>query len=91
MNAGTGGNYAFLSDTALDRMLVEARSTPDSLAKVALLREIDARVHDMAPWLFCWFPLDMWAMRPEVSGWRYPAVFSGQRWTRATITEAVSP
>ena len=90
-NAGTGGNYAFLSDSALDRMLVAARSTPDSVAKVALLREIDARVHDMAPWLFCWFPLDMWAMRPEVSGWRYPAVFSGQRWTRAMITEAASP
>lgn len=87
-NAGTGGNYAFLADSALDRMLLTARTTPDSLAKVALLREIDARIHDLAPWLFCWFPLDMWAMRPEVTGWRYPAVFSGQRWTTATIGTA---
>jgi peptide/nickel transport system substrate-binding protein/oligopeptide transport system substrate-binding protein len=84
-NAGTGGNYAFLSDSTLDRMLVRARSTPDSVEKVTLLRAIDQRVFDLAPWIFCWFPLDMWAMRPEVHGWRYPAVFSGQRWTAVTI------
>ncbi len=90
-NAGTGGNYAFLADSALDRMLVTARTTPDSLAKVGLLRAIDARVHDLAPWLFCWFPVDIWAMRPEVHGWRYPAVFTGQRWTRATIDTAAAP
>ena len=87
-NAGTGGNYAFLSDSTLDELLVEARTTPDSAAKVALLRNIDQRVFDLAPWIFCWFPLDMWAMRPEVSGWRYPAVFTGQRWTTVTIDTA---
>ncbi len=90
-NAGTGGNYAFLADSALDRMLVTARTTPDSLEKVRLLKAIDARVFDLAPWLFCWFPIDIWAMRPEVHGWRYPAVFTGQRWTRVTIDTTVTP
>lgn len=83
-NAGTGGNYAFVADTTLDALLARARSTPDSLEKVALLTTIDSLVFDMAPWLFCWFPVDLWAMRPEVSGWVFPAVFTGQRWTGVT-------
>jgi peptide/nickel transport system substrate-binding protein/oligopeptide transport system substrate-binding protein len=85
-NAGTGGNYAFLKDPSLDSLLVRARTTPDSLEKVKLLRVIDRRVFDAAPWIFCWFPVDVWAMRPEVRGWRYPAVFTGQNWTAVTIT-----
>ena len=44
--------------------------------------EIDARVFELAPWIFFWFPVDLWAMRPDVEGWRIPAVFNGQRWTR---------
>jgi peptide/nickel transport system substrate-binding protein/oligopeptide transport system substrate-binding protein len=85
-NAGTGGNYAFLKDAGLDSMLVRARTTTDSTEKVQLLRRIDSRVFDLAPWIFCWFPTDLWAMRPEVHGWRYPLVFTGQRWTTVTIT-----
>jgi len=83
--AGTGGNYAFVQDTTLDRMLERARATPDSLAKLSLLAEIDRVVFERAPWIFMWFPTDLWAMRPEVHGWRYPAVFTGQRWTTVEI------
>lgn len=86
-NAGTGGNYAFVKRPALDSLLVRARATPDSAEKARLLRDIDAQVFDLAPWLFCWFPTDVWAMRPEVRGWRYPAVFTGQRWTTVTYAK----
>lgn len=86
-NAGTGGNYAFVKRPALDSLLVRARATPDSLEKATLLRDIDAKVFELAPWVFCWFPADVWAMRPEVHGWRYPAVFTGQRWTTVTYTK----
>lgn len=85
-NAGTGGNYAFLRDPALDQMLDRARSTTDSSVKAALLQEIDQAVFEAAPWIFCWFPIDLWAVQPEVSGWRVPAVFTGQRWNEVTIT-----
>ncbi|HEY3934161.1 MAG TPA: ABC transporter substrate-binding protein [Gemmatimonadales bacterium] len=85
-NAGTGGNYAFLHDPALDTLLVEARTTTDTAAKATLLRTIDARVFNLAPWIFCWFPDDLWAMRPEVHGWKYPLVITGQRWTTVTIS-----
>ena len=82
-NKGPGGNYAFLSDTALDAMIVRARATTDTVEKARLSREIDARVFDLAPWIFLWFPTDLWAMQPNVVGWRIPAVFTGQRWMEA--------
>ena len=85
-NAGTGGNYAFLKEPSLDTLLVRARTTSDSGEKVQLMRRIDARVFDLAPWIFCWFPTDFWAMRPEVHGWSYPLIFTGQRWTKVSIS-----
>ena len=68
-----------MRDSTLDRMLSEARSTPDSARKVDLLRSIDRAVFELAPWLFMWFPADLWSMRPEVDGWKFPVVFTGQR------------
>jgi peptide/nickel transport system substrate-binding protein len=84
-NKGSGGNYAFLSDPPLDSMIVRARSTADTTEKARLSREIDARIFELAPWIFLWFPTDVWAVQPRVRGWRIPAVFTGQRWTEARI------
>jgi len=81
-NRGPGGNYAFLDDSAVDAMIVRARSTPDSAEKARLSREVDGRVFALAPWIFLWFPIDVWAEQPGVKGWRIPAVFTGQRWTQ---------
>jgi ABC-type transport system substrate-binding protein len=85
-NKGPGGNYAFLSDGALDSMILRARATTDETEKARLSRDIDARVFEMAPWIFLWFPVDIWASRPDVKGWRVPLVFTGQRWTEAERT-----
>lgn len=84
-NAGSGGNRAFLADSALDRMIVRARETPNADERVRLDREIDARVFDLAPWIFLWAPVDLWARQPYVHGWRIPAIFTGQRWTDAVV------
>jgi peptide/nickel transport system substrate-binding protein/oligopeptide transport system substrate-binding protein len=85
-NRGTGGNYAFLADSVLDTMIVRARSTPDQAEKEQLSRRIDARVFELAPWIFLWFPVDLWASQPDVHGWRVPLVVTGQRWTQAERT-----
>jgi peptide/nickel transport system substrate-binding protein/oligopeptide transport system substrate-binding protein len=85
-NKGHGGNYAFLTDQALDTMILRARATTDEGEKARLSRAIDARVFELAPWIFLWFPVDVWAMRPDVSGWRFPLVFTGQRWMEAERT-----
>jgi peptide/nickel transport system substrate-binding protein/oligopeptide transport system substrate-binding protein len=85
-NKGPGGNYAFLADAAVDSMILRSRSTTDETEKARLSREIDARVFDLAPWIFLWFPVDIWASQPDVKGWRVPLVFTGQRWMEAERT-----
>ena len=82
-NKGPGGNYAFLSDASLDSMILRARATPDEAEKARLARDIDARAHELAPWIFLWFPVAVWANQPDVKGWRFPLVFTGQRWMEA--------
>ncbi|HEY8105967.1 MAG TPA: ABC transporter substrate-binding protein [Gemmatimonadales bacterium] len=80
-NKGAGGNYAFLDDPQLDSLIIRMRATQDDAEKTRLARTIDARAFDLAPWIFLWFPVDLWAVRPELTGWRIPAIFTGQRWT----------
>jgi peptide/nickel transport system substrate-binding protein/oligopeptide transport system substrate-binding protein len=80
-NKGAGGNYAFLADPGLDSLILRMRATQDDAEKTRLARTIDGRVFDLAPWIFLWFPVDLWAVRPELTGWRIPAIFTGQRWT----------
>jgi peptide/nickel transport system substrate-binding protein len=85
-NKGPGGNYAFLADPRLDSMISRARATTNETEKGRLAREIDARAFDLAPWIFLWFPVDVWAAQLEVKGWRIPLVFTGQRWTQVERT-----
>ena len=82
-NKGPGGNYAFLADAALDSMILRARATTDEAEKARLSRDVDVRVFELAPWIFLWFPVDVWARQPDVKGWRFPLVFTGQRWMEA--------
>lgn len=82
-NAGSGGNRAFYADPVTDRMILLARGTPDPVLKDSLSRAIDARIFEAAPWIFLWFPADLWAERADVTGWEIPAIFNGQRWRTA--------
>jgi peptide/nickel transport system substrate-binding protein/oligopeptide transport system substrate-binding protein len=84
-NAGTGGNYAFLSDPLVDSLTVALRTTVSEVEKERLAREADARIHSLAPWIFLWHPVDLWARHPRVQGWTIPAIFNGQRWQAARI------
>ena len=80
-NRGTGGNRAFLSDPELDRTISAMRASTDTLEQARLAAAADRRVHDLAPWVFLWAPVDLWALSPDVTGWRVPAIFNGQHWT----------
>jgi ABC-type transport system substrate-binding protein len=83
---GPGGNYAFYADALTDTLILRARRTTDEAARTALYRQIDERVYRAAPWLYLWFPTDLWARRAELTGWDIPVIFNGQRWTRAHVT-----
>ncbi len=82
---GPGGNYAFLNDPALDALILRVRTTTDEAEKERLAREADARIFELAPWIFLWFPVDMWATQEGLTGWNIPLVFTGQRWTEAGL------
>jgi peptide/nickel transport system substrate-binding protein/oligopeptide transport system substrate-binding protein len=62
-------------------MLLAARRTQDDAARERLYRAIDDRVYRAAPWLYLWFPVDLWAASPGITGWELPVIFNGQRWT----------
>ncbi|MGH7673238.1 MAG: ABC transporter substrate-binding protein [Gemmatimonadales bacterium] len=78
---GPGGNVSFYSDPVTDSLILAARRTPDEAAREALYRRIDARVYGAAPWLYLWFPVELWGVHPSVAGWDLPVIFNGQRWT----------
>jgi ABC-type transport system substrate-binding protein len=82
---GPGGNYAFYADAVTDSLILAARRTTDEAARTALYQRIDDRVYAAAPWLYLWFPKDLWARRPDLSGWDLPVIFNGQRWTHARL------
>ena len=82
-SAGPGGNYAFYSDPVTDSLIMTARRTLDDSARTAMYARIDARVYDAAPWLYLWFPVDLWAVSPGIQGWKLPVIFNGQRWDQA--------
>ena len=84
-NAGTGGNYAFLADPLVDSLTVALRTTVSEVEKERLARAADARIHALAPWIFLWHPVDLWARHPRIEGWTIPAIFNGQRWQAARI------
>src|SRR5213596_2162849 len=82
---GPGGNYAFYADPGTDSLILRARRTTSDTARTALYHRIDERVYRAAPWLYLWFPTDLWARRPELEGWDLPVIFNGQRWTGARV------
>jgi peptide/nickel transport system substrate-binding protein/oligopeptide transport system substrate-binding protein len=82
---GPGGNVSFYSDRVTDSLILAARRTVDQQAREALYRRIENRVHEAAPWLYLWFPVDLWAVQPSIDGWDVPVIFNGQRWTKARV------
>jgi peptide/nickel transport system substrate-binding protein/oligopeptide transport system substrate-binding protein len=78
---GPGGNVSFYSDRITDSLILRARRIVNQQEREALYRRIDERVYLSAPWLYLWFPVDLWAQHPSVEGWDVPVIFNGQRWT----------
>src|SRR3989475_901241 len=82
---GPGGNYSFYSDQVTDSLILVARRTVDQRAREALYARIDDRVFQAAPWIYLWFPVDLWAAHPSIDGWDVPVIFNGQRWTKVRV------
>jgi ABC-type transport system substrate-binding protein len=84
---GPGGNYSFYSDRVTDSLILVARRTVDREAREAIYRRIDERVYQAAPWIYLWFPVDLWAKHPSIDGWDVAVIFNGQRWNKARLVQ----
>lgn len=78
-NIGGGGNRARFRHADIDSALdaVERGGDPDRAAAWASL---DARIHDLAPWIYLWHPVSEIAVSERVEGYRPFCVPAAQRW-----------
>ncbi|HET9887709.1 MAG TPA: hypothetical protein VFR10_09355, partial [bacterium] len=52
----------------------------DAQARTTLAAAIDARIHDAAPWIYLWHPLQEVVTSERVQGYRPHPVPSCERW-----------
>ena len=72
-NAGSAGNRARFSDPEFDELIVKAQSEPDAGRRMNLYRTAQARVVEMAPWVFFWHKKEFVVYQGWVKGLRlYP-------------------
>ena len=47
-----GSNYSFFKDEEVDAMLDSAKALPDGPGREAMYKKIQARIHELAPWVY---------------------------------------
>lgn len=47
-----GSNYSFFKDEEVDAMLDSAKALPDGPEREAMYKKIQARIHELAPWVY---------------------------------------
>jgi ABC-type transport system substrate-binding protein len=63
-------NRSFYRNPELDALLDHARAEVDHDARLALYAKANAILADDAPWVFLYYPVDMFAWQPYVKGFR---------------------
>ncbi|WP_017729648.1 glutathione ABC transporter substrate-binding protein [Halalkalibacterium ligniniphilum] len=72
-NVGEPGNRTFLRDEELDALLLEARQTTDEAERLALYKEAQEKLVELAPMLFIHHQEFLLGVREEVKGlWQHP-------------------
>jgi peptide/nickel transport system substrate-binding protein len=89
-NIGGGGNRARFRDAAVDSMLTALESERDPQARETLAGAVDARVHEQAPWIYLWHPMQEVVTSPRVKDYRPHPVSSCERWIEISPAEGAS-
>lgn len=66
--ADSGANYACLRDAAIDAAIEEARATLDRSRRETLYRQIAARLHELQPYTFNYYPVSRLAVSRAIRG-----------------------
>ena len=84
-NIGPGGNRSRFSDPEVDRLLDEASEETDQEARLKLLSATEARVVDLAPWVFLWHKKEVMVRRTRVKNYRIPLIYNGDKFDEIEI------
>ena len=89
-NIGGGGNRARFHEATVDSMLNALETERDAAKRESLAATIDARVHEAAPWIYLWHPLQEVVTSERVQGYRPHPVPSCERWIDIAPAGAVA-
>jgi peptide/nickel transport system substrate-binding protein/oligopeptide transport system substrate-binding protein len=78
-NIGPGGNRSRFSDPEVDRLLRDASEETDPEARLKLLSITEARVVDLAPWVFLWHKKEVMVHQSRVKNYRIPLIYNGDK------------
>ncbi|HTY08016.1 MAG TPA: ABC transporter substrate-binding protein, partial [Candidatus Edwardsbacteria bacterium] len=67
---GKPGNTAFFTSAEIDGLLEKALAIRNPVERLALYREIEAKVVEEAPWVFLYHSVKFAAMQPRLHGYR---------------------
>lgn len=84
-NIGPGGNRSRFRDREVDRLLREASEEADQETRLKLLSETEARVVDLAPWVFLWHKKEVMVCQPRVKNYRIPLIYNGDKFDEIEI------
>jgi ABC-type transport system substrate-binding protein len=90
-NIGGGGNRARFRDAAVDSMLTALESERDATKREELAARVDARVHEAAPWIYLWHPLQEIVTSERIQGYRPHPVAACERWIEVAPAGAAVP
>jgi len=78
-NIGPGGNRSRFSDLEVDRLLVEASRESDQDIRLQLLTAAEARIVELAPWVFLWHKKEVMVCQPRVKNYQIPLIYNGDK------------
>jgi peptide/nickel transport system substrate-binding protein/oligopeptide transport system substrate-binding protein len=76
-NQGGGGNRAFFSDPAVDRLLEDASRMVDPATRADAYARADSLIYAQSPWIYLYFPTSFHIVSPRISGYRLPSIYLG--------------
>ncbi len=84
-NIGPGGNRSRFSDPAVDKLLREASEETDYEVRLKVLAAVEARVIELAPWVFLWHKKEVMVCQPRVKNYRIPLIYNGDKFDEINL------
>jgi peptide/nickel transport system substrate-binding protein len=83
-----GGNYGHYTNTRLDELFPQGRSTPDLNQRKKLYTEAATIMNDELPWIYLWSPNSIFAFNKRLVGFKPPSYATHDMWNADEWTVA---